>query len=424
MTADYYQAKTSSEVHSAYLHYQQTNIHRVTGVATPQPIMKVTRSWTDSVTKGPDLPGWRYLIARGQNATTRLFGRKTLARWFDAYMYSRIKPSSGMHNLLCTGFNVNGFNSSLPSGIVDATSEAKAASNFLNDYLDKLSTWRGGNAIAEFRETVRALNRPVGVLYRQSWDFVGRVGRLKKVYRLNPNQYGKQLTDAWLGYQLAIKPTVADVDDAWQSVIALSTSLGCYDELPIVGSSVRESLVSQQIGLTAPGFSQTEYDRIVKLTNSVIYRGVLRCEPLGSNSAIAANFGVGFDDILPAVWEAVPFSFVVDYFTNVGECLDAIRYLRNSPRKMRRTFRNVLDTLCSDFRASPDSAHIDASTHGGRFYTRSTYVDRTVISEVPYPGLQFKMPNAGSTKWLNVAALAAGWIRTSPYGKLAHAVGV
>lgn len=393
------------------------------GYNDPWVSFKNQLAFTNSVSRGPDIPSWKYLISRGYNATTNLSGFRFVTRRFGGSMYAKIKKAYGVNDLQSTGDNLNWFNPSVPTTVMDASMSAKAASNFLNDYLKQLSAWRGGNSIAELRETIEGAARPGQVLYRQTWDFVGALGKLKKVYRTSPMAYGRAITDAWLGYSLAIKPTVGDIDDAWSALANLAGNLGCFDLLPIVGNAESTSLVSEEL-LGIPHMSQASSRKIVKLTSSVRYKGSLRCAPAGSYQGVAQNFGVTFDDILPAIWEAIPFSFVLDYFVNMQECLDAIRYLRNEPTCMRVTYRNVLNTVWTDFIPTPDVAHYPPSVSGGRAFVRCSYVNRHSLNEVVYPGLQFRMPGLGSTKWLNIGALAAGFIRTSPYGKVAKGLGL
>lgn len=423
MTADYQNPKIVKTDHRRYANVTVTNIHRITGARTLAGTYDNVRYWTDRVEKGPDIPGWRYKLSIGHDVTTQLVGWRITHTYRDAYMWSPIKPAYGTQNVLAVGVYQNGFNSDAVSTSTDAECSSKAASAFLNDYLENLSAWRGGNSIAEFRETVKALSEPTKVLYQQSWDFTGNLGKLKRVYRQNPHAYAKQICDLWLGYSLAIKPTVSDIDDCWSAVAKLSRSLGCYDLKKIVGSHKRSQLVS--CGLQSePGFSQARKNRSVYDTRQVRFRGYLRCSPVGSNIGVMQNFGVTFDDILPAVWEAIPFSFVLDYFVNIQECLDAIRYLRNEPVGLSRTDFNARMTIDSDLIGSPDIAHDYTTAYGGRCKTYSTFVRRTRLNSVTYPGLQFRCPGLGSPKWLNIAALAGNFLRSSPYGKLARGIGL
>jgi hypothetical protein len=123
------------------------------------------------------------------------------------------------------------------------------------------------------------------------------------------------------------------------------------------------------------------------------------------------QFGVGVEDILPAVWEAVPWSFFVDYFVNVSSVIDSFSVIASNISWANRTVRNSRVHTVSDAMPLPNDQfgndYQRYTAGGGAGEVSFTSVTRHSVS----PGslvtpLRVKFPEFG-TKWANIAALAA-----------------
>jgi hypothetical protein len=374
----------------------------------PHPPFHFVLTGFDQVTQGKSPDNWRHLIATIQSATSAHNGRLT-----------QCKPISGSSQ-----YNYIDKSTDVITGVIDqscmsitdpdnAFAANVAADNLAKARLHKSvyriqNTWRGGNFIAELRETINALKHPLRSIYHRTYSYAGKVRTLGKVYRADPHRYGKELANAWLAYVFGIRPLANDVADLSVALHKLGTSR--FDRTKLYGSGH----VSTS-NLTVPGVSWTVsghpqfpgqvQDRVEVQDFFVRYKGAIRTRPLDSNLVIQ-QFGIGFNDIVPAVWEAIPWSFFIDYFVNVQEVLDGMRLIDVDVAWLVRLLRNERKVDTSHVYGSPSLGTTKWLHSGGGGQTLCRTHSRTALTTIPYPSWQFRIPGLTSLKWLNIAALS------------------
>lgn len=359
----------------------------------------------DFVTYGANFPDWQKRLLVGDSATTTLQGTRYSSKASELRMDIRGKGAAKGFGRYAVGFNPEfaQFPGS-PLSAADSIAEQQAASGFLKSYLQTTQKWAGGAAIAEFSEAIRFLANPIRSLYSHTFTFIKRVGQLKRVYKQDPVKYGKLLGQTWLTYAFGVSPIMSDVQSANAAVNNLADQLGAVDVQRIIGQGENRIFISRERKIAAYT-SYAEYDVSTWLINQVKYLGAVRTKPPGIG-LIAENFGVGFEDILPSVWEAIPWSWLVDYFVNVNEMLDSVRYLNADFAWVNRTVRNraVRQTSACWAHIGPaDAPYLEGVASGGQGYTQTAVVVR-VPTTVPYPSWKFRCPGLPS-QFANVAAL-------------------
>lgn len=375
--------------------------------------------WTDEVTYGPDFPEYANRIAMGKTTTTGLIGTKRLLHWSPiTYRHS----GKGLLVSKCKTLIYSGPPSGMsfggdPGGSESAAAEKIAASNFLKSYLKEIVAFRGANAIAEFSDTLRMFVSPCKQLYKHTWNYVGRLGKLKKVYRRDPVEYSRLLANSWLAYSFGVKPLVSDIAELNLALRNLGGNLGSVDTMRIIGTGTASSGYRVSHNSGCGHSSAFLYQDVTEETHlSVRYLGAIAARPPGVG-LLTESFGVGLTDIVPAVWEAIPFSFMIDYFTNVSEMLDSLKLATANMAWLNRTTRNSTIRKGSQPSpvANPASLNYDISSYGGQWkssITRVNRVDRT--GQVVYPSWEFKIPGWKSSKWINLAALGRAIQKTNP----------
>ena len=364
---------------------------------------------TDTVSYGDNIPDWRMRIRNGQDATTTLVGTRYQVRLYDGscinyYTASNPNGGYGVKNTYFGNLSVAycGFN--LPTQTASVYADDKARSKFLSRYINATNTWRGGNFLAEVGETIHMLRHPVKSLFDSTLNFAKEVTRLRRIPVRNLR---KTVSDAWLTWAFGIQPLIADCNDAAAALNRVRTRGGTGHDRTIISGAGRETLLPYQdfralnIGPSDPGNNSRWYLH-QKTDLNVKYRACIKAH-LEDRSTVLEQFGVSPYDAAPAVWEAIPWSFFIDYFVNVQEMIDSCRLASADVSWCYLSIRNAGTYSCQPI-GYVTSASEDGYLSGGGFWTLATYVKR-VPSGIPFPRFHFQVPNIGSTKWLNIAAL-------------------
>lgn len=374
---------------------------------------------SSEVNKDDTRRDWRKLIRQCHSATTPLSGTRRGARVGELIQTYQTYPSGGHYSTFIdvgqiTFDLINMFSD--PSSSIDATADKLARSRFLSHYLEKRNNWRGGNFLAELRETIHAIHHPLDAAFGATVKYLDiRHNLLLKKRRLRPGAgwrevraIAKALAGEWLAYAFGIRPLIADIQDASKAYNKLQDPDNC-DTLPISGKgrNVVASVVVKNDGggPYTPGITY-DYDLHTRSTSSVKYYGRMRARPFGLGSKIE-KFGVDIYDVAPAVWEAIPFSWLVDYFVNVSEVLDSQRLWEADLAWLNVGVKNSIARSETSFRSRGNGPTWRNHTISGKGPYAYTYkVSRNGFS-IPFPDWQFKMPGFPSLRWLNIAAVIA-----------------
>jgi hypothetical protein len=127
--------------------------------------------------------------------------------------------------------------------------------------------------------------------------------------------------------------------------------------------------------------------------------------------------GFRWEDFIPTVWELIPYSFLVDYFTNIGDVLSAWSHQDFGQRWACKTVITTVDRqvagqrLNSNAESALSLGQLDEIDFDKYNVTRRyKEVVRDLYTGDFVPSLAFEVPGIGSLKWINVGAL--GLLRT------------
>ena len=123
-------------------------------------------------------------------------------------------------------------------------------------------------------------------------------------------------------------------------------------------------------------------------------------------SDVVSRFGFDSPDIIPAIWEAIPFSFLIDYFTNCNDVF--ARLSRGSIRSetyLRYAVKGVKNTnRITQSGYSPTSqTFYDVAAGGGSAVSEKITIHRSSIDELPPVVFEFQAPSLRQS--FNVGAL-------------------
>jgi len=126
----------------------------------------------------------------------------------------------------------------------------------------------------------------------------------------------------------------------------------------------------------------------------------------------ADSFGITPGDVIPAVWEAIPWSFLIDYFVNVNEVLDGMQWASGDVAWVNCGVKNDNEIVYSVAPGNlPSGLHTQITCTPLRLNT--VYKSR-FASGIPYPRFHFKIP--GIRGDINIAALWASAWSSRPVG--------
>lgn len=371
----------------------------------------VQSNWTNSVTFGDNLKGWRTLLRNGENATTSMTGRLSTVRIQNGLL--SFSQSFGIERKALLGGTVGTF-SVAPPGNPDSLPEAETDNQALGKFAAKIvsvrSAVQGGVLIGELGQTLRMIRNPAQGLRRlvTDWhDYARTIRGARRVGSLasHMRQVARNLGDAWLEYAFGWKPLISDIDSSCQALAETFVGSSLETRRVTASSSTRVS-VTDSSSIQGAGIANWKEDQRLVGTVMVIYRGAVRLEARDPKTMDPALFGFSPEQFLPTAWELVPWSFLIDYFTNIGDIVygwsSLMCDLKWSNKTVRKTYERTYTASSDKSVASAFQSCVPAKVIG-----TNTLVSRAKYTGTTVPGFEFEMPSIGSMRWLNIAALVA-----------------
>lgn len=402
-------------------------------------LKQIRRNWQGSVSastsyltwistkEGSTVPGYKKKIAAVTSATSP-YSRKdtTIDQGYFRGIVSWVRLGVVVTEDLYDETKVN----QLPTQTPVNTSKVynTALGNFLANANEVVSPFKGMTFLAELRETLKMLRNPASALrdgfsayLKRAHDIRRRLGHPPggnrhsiANWRRKAKEANKVLANSWLEYCYGWRPLMADVASACN---AYSTFQSKVDTLRVYGKSedrsngstttVNSILVTNAFMsiITTKKYSGTK----------CVFRGVVKNSYRGVDTTTANEIirlsGFRLEEFIPTVWELIPYSFVVDYFSNIGDILNGMHALSmdfawlSASTKVTNVCESNQRLDEAYARAGLKTSFVSAS-HTSRpgkvtttFYTRVNPV-------LGLPSLQLELPSS-NWQWSGLAALIA-----------------
>jgi hypothetical protein len=381
------------------------------------------------------MPDWKKRIRLGVNATTRFVAdnRQFIYVPGEILMARQCKATNHIAYLQIVGNLAASVGSlhdlpEVPSSIVNQNALRQAIQRAHSDARAKQGALKGSTFIAELRDTIRGIRNPAKAIRRGIDDYAQAARRNarranggRSVPR-NPNDF-RRLSDrrqgairraisgTWLEHSFGWIPLANDIGDAIVSGIRLSR------RTPRARFSGR-GLEETDPDLATVQVSDT--DTLIKWqvstyhSESVRIYGAVKLELATPATSAQEEFGLATKDFLPAVWEAIPYSFLVDYFTNIGDIVNALSFPKIDTAWVSRTFKNSSIRDCTRARVlntGEETTFVKFWMERGvpsTYYWSRSVIDRIEYGDsLPLPSFVVEIPGSKNwRKWLNIAALA------------------
>lgn len=389
-----------------------------------------------SVTYETRLSDWRKRVRMGVSATTRFTAENRNVTYTPGYFFQTgfCKLSGGhtykeifgdLANAHTTVYDIP----PAPSSLIDQTALQQAIQGAYNDARQKQGAFKGSTFIAELRDTIRGLRNPALGIRRGIDDYTSAASRnvrralggrslprsareLDQLGHRRASAARRALSDTWLEHQFGMIPLANDVADAYISGLRLSR------RTPLVrfhGFGRAEYNSSETLAPRVEDVVQFNWYVVQLLQYDVYITGAVKLDVECPGSSKIEEFGFTFKDFVPAIWEAIPYSFLVDYFSNIGDVVNALSFPSTDIAWCQRTYRNksIRDSTRANWAWSGVHETSTFKWEEPTVTPSTAYWSRELVDRIEYSGLprlEFRYEIPGSKnwrKWLNIAALAS-----------------
>lgn len=303
-----------------------------------QPVFTSVNNYSFSVFRsrtGVPNPNWKRDIKAGVNASTAFTATAELLKIKPIHWELKFLLANGdlrtarVRNML--------YNESYPTIISTPTpnvndrvveANAKAVKALYRKIRKVHSQFAGGVFLGEIMKTARMIARPAQALRTQISAYSKKAQALRKGPRGTSMDTAsrKALSGLYLEAVFGWQPLLHDIRDG---AVALARLVKDATPERFRAFGVDEKILSTTEGVALfAGLFNYGFKVVEKESAIVVYYGALRrttMDYLGqaSTQRIIDLSGFGLRDFIPTVWELIPYSFLVDYFTNIGDLLEA-----------------------------------------------------------------------------------------------------
>jgi hypothetical protein len=375
---------------------------------------------------GSDNPKWRSQIRKGYDAGTDFSGTRqhdftedgntsleyeakewpSDKKWLPGWSHSWGLPESESTTM-----------QSVPSDDTTVLNVAKA--RFANNVRESYSSLQGLVSLGEIGETLRMIRRPFKTMREDVPRYLDRVKvRTRKVR--SKAEARKIVADTWLEQAFGWRPLMSDIVGGAEALDRFQRSGAIDVRQKVQAQATKETLTFLA---TAQNQSSSNSDflwnhkRLRKTYVQYVLTGGVKIKDKGRVAAAQRLLGFRLEEFVPTLWELLPWSFLIDYFTNIGDVIDswslngADLYYWNKTRRLVGVCDYTYTPNYAATRASKTQPNLSrvTSISGSlsRRYTENRSINRDAKPvESLTPAFMFTVPGC-STKFVNIAALAA-----------------
>jgi len=393
---------------------------------------------------GSDRPKFQQAINDGQNATNYML---VTAQEFN---YSRpnvvIQRVSGGDPLLAGTqiqtkyLNNNGYGYGAHTKLAKAGFMTDVGNKALLGIIKKIrkhetSDFSGPTFAGELRETLHMLKSPFRALREKLQIFTDlemriRRDRAERRARRKRSQYVDDEADwsfvvaqTWLEFVFGVRPLIADIKAILEVYFEQKARFfpNGLQRLSYRFTDNYMETLNSGLDCAWPGTDFFwKFDRVVHYQGSVQYvvwiDNRFNTSADGSIDRLYDLCKIRLDEIIPTTWELLPWSFLIDYFTNIGDVLGCYFDYNRSVKfgKITSRERNTMFDLPGAYRNTASSPKNFTVTADPWTYTSVyTRIERQAIASLGIPDLSFNLPSIGQLT--NIAALVRSLSKRNPF---------
>jgi hypothetical protein len=364
---------------------------------------------------GDSLKGWRDRIRLQQNATTNLSGDYVDMKGNDRVSWDlhhvnlfdfptsndfRVRTIRGyVHTPLIT----------IDPAVIGTTEAAnRAAIAFLKKARSVQSEFSSPTFLGEFKQTLGMLRRPGEGLRNILGSYMNKVKDLK---HRQPKNWKKNLSSTWLESVFGWLPLASDLKEGYNAYSNLVKERD-NDQVIISSMGIETDRVSEaHSNINMNGFHVIHHTQVIDKA-FVRYRGAIIRRVDATLRDKLGRVGFNPTEFVPTAWELLPWSFLVDYFSNIGDVLTASAFVRaDLAWSSGVTITNREYHCSSHIDVNQTAINIGAwfkSVSGSPcvFSVSRRHMNRVSSVAIPPPHLSLEIPGSPA-QWANMTALFA-----------------
>jgi hypothetical protein len=291
-----------------------------------------------------------------------------------------------------------------PSSMTGELSQDRAMSSFLKQVHSLVTESQGLIILGELHKTLHMLRKPAEALQQKMGEYLRKVKQSKNAH---PRTWKKTIADSYLEGVYGWSPFVQDV----AGVLKAYKRRGEIPHVsPCHGFGSNFGFQSQSdITRTYSGPLALAHHYRRKESSYSKIRGAVwtQAQTTGFDSDL---YGFNFREFIPTAWELLPWSFLADYFSNIGDILENVITSTTDVRWAEcsttvETLEEYMSVLDVPYMKSILGSSLLKYSQGSPGYLQYQQKKISRFPITPYvPLLALEMP--GLTKhYLNMAAL-------------------
>lgn len=257
------------------------------------------------------------------------------------------------------------------------------------------SGFSGPTFLVELKELVQTIRNPFSTLRKQTLRLIDK--RVK-----NPRPTKNFVSDSFLEYTYGVAPSIGDITEIAHLI---NEKLSKRSEGHRLSFRYTESTSNDWVHSFRPtGFIGDVYTvnrgKYFASTQYIIwidpgFQGLNSFVIPASNLITFGKFDLG--EVLPTIWEGIPWSFLLDYVTNIGDLAACTYDLNSYVRWVCKTDRllGTQEGVSASTRNVDTSFNTVSGLKGPKWKTAIKRVNRTAPSELGFPRFEFSLPNLG-----------------------------
>lgn len=279
---------------------------------------------------GQTNPWWKDEVRNGQNATTTASGTRTdfvvpffsieaesnnfkmgSARQYhfaETYGYAPIgKPA-----LVNPSTNdINEVHNRVIRKLVKTTGEIRGSTELLQD-------------LGEYHQVIGSMMHPLTSLRKHVVSYFSNLRKVRNRYRTAASLQ-KALSDTYLEWTYGWNPLVSDIASAYVDI----TSFRDFDSVPFNVHAHKDFSGSTSFGSISVGSAGIYTAGLqTKITSSYTerFKGAIKTGAVNRKLPVLQSLQLTPKFWAPSAWDLLPYSFIADYFVNVGDVIQSACY--------------------------------------------------------------------------------------------------